>query len=85
MRIDKGLCFRCEERYTVGDQCKNRELRVLLVQGGEEVEATYESIEEEPPLEVGEKVELSLNSMVGLTTPETMKLKGTSGPATWSY
>lgn len=75
---DKGLCFRCEERYKVGHQCKNRELWVL-VQWGEEDEAAYEFLEEEPPLEVGEKVKLSLNSVVGLSMPETMKLKGTVG------
>lgn len=34
---------------------------------------------EEQLLEVGDKVELSLNSVVGLTTPGTMKLRGTIG------
>lgn len=74
---EKNLCFRCEKRYTVGDQCKNRELQVLLVQRGEEDEVVDEFLEEEPLLEVGDKVELSPNSVVGMTTPGTMKLKGT--------
>lgn len=28
---EKGLCFRCDEKYTAGHQCKKRELRVLLI------------------------------------------------------
>lgn len=39
-----------------------------------------EPLVEEQPVEVADKVELSLNSVVGLTTPGTMKLKGTVGP-----
>lgn len=26
---EKGLCYRCDERYTVGHRCKGKELRVL--------------------------------------------------------
>lgn len=36
----KGLCFRCDEKFTIGHRCKNREtreLRVLLVDGMEEI------------------------------------------------
>lgn len=29
---EKGLCFRYDEKFTVGHQCRHRELRVLLVQ-----------------------------------------------------
>jgi len=41
---------------------------------GEDEEVIWES--EEHPIEVGDPIELSLNSVVGLTTPGTMKLKG---------
>lgn len=65
---EKGLCFRCEEKYTIGHRCKNRELRVLLVQDCEEEGAAdYENPVEELSLEVTETVELSLNSVIGLT------------------
>ena len=30
-RRAKGLCFKCDEKFTIGYQCKNREFRVLLV------------------------------------------------------
>lgn len=65
---EKGLCFRCEEKYTIGHRCKNQELRVLLVQDCEEEGAAdYENPVEELSLEVTETVELSLNSVIGLT------------------
>lgn len=35
---------------------------------------------EEQPVEMEDMMELSLNSVVGLTTPRTMKLKDTIGP-----
>ena len=48
----KGLYFKCDEKFTIGHQCKNRELRVLLVfndgleEGGEwEKDITQEETE----------------------------------------
>lgn len=76
------MCFKCEEKYTVGHQCRNCELRVLLVEGEcgeEEKEGTYGQIEEKS-VEVKNTIELSLNNVVGLSTPGTMKLKGKSRP-----
>ncbi|KAL2466824.1 Eukaryotic aspartyl protease family protein [Abeliophyllum distichum] len=79
IKREKGLCFRCDEKYTIGHRCKNKELQVLLVQEGgewevderEEGEGKAEEVDE-----VGEVVELSLNSVVGLTPPRTMKVRG---------
>ncbi|TYJ97717.1 histone-lysine N-methyltransferase ASHR1 isoform X3 [Cucumis melo var. makuwa] len=82
-RKEKGLCFRCNE-YSTDHKCKMKELRELrmfvVIKEGEE----YEIIEEEDPvekhlavLEVKEEnkafVELSINSIVGLNDPGTMK------------
>ncbi|KAL2475042.1 Retrotrans gag domain-containing protein [Abeliophyllum distichum] len=79
LKKEKGLCFRCDEKYTVGHRCKNKELQVLLIQEGEEWEvedvAEGETSTEETN-EVGEVVELSLNFVVGLTPSRTMKVKG---------
>lgn len=30
-RKEKGFCFGCDKRYTAGHQCKNKELRVIMV------------------------------------------------------
>ena len=39
---EKGLCFRCDEKYTVGHRCKNRELQVMMIYDDEVVEAELE-------------------------------------------
>lgn len=57
----------------MGHQCEKREPRVLVLQ--EEDEVVGDKIE--PLVEVAKMVELSLNSVMGLSTPGTMKLKGT--------
>lgn len=77
MKREKGLCYCCDEKYSPGHRCRNKELHILVVQGeegGEEL--PEESAEGEEEEAVGEMVELSINSVVGLTTPKTMKLKG---------
>ncbi|XP_021776460.1 uncharacterized protein LOC110740287 [Chenopodium quinoa] len=73
----KGLCFRCDERWGVGHRCKRKELSVLIAAGeggdgetdrlGEEEE--YEEVWENP-------VGVSLCSVVGISNPKTMKVKG---------
>lgn len=77
---DKGLCFHCDEKYPIGHKCKNRELQVLLVCDEERqdewvVEESAEEVIGEEKSMAGEMVELSMNSMVGLTPPRTMKVK----------
>lgn len=32
---EKGLCFHCDEKYTVEHICKNKELQVLIIQDEE--------------------------------------------------
>ncbi|XP_024030016.1 uncharacterized protein LOC112094120 [Morus notabilis] len=71
---EKGLCYRCDGKYSFRHRCPNRELQVLLVLEKEEVAEEQEEGAE--PGDDEEVVELSLNSVVGLTSPKTMKLKG---------
>ena len=79
--------FRCNEKYSHDHKCKTKELRELrmLVVNGDDVE--YEIIEEGEEtmkelktIEIMEEssaiVELSINSVVGLSNPGTMKVKG---------
>lgn len=75
----KGLCYRCDEKYTVGHQCKKPELQVLVRQeievgDNEEVEET--NTEARDVQTEAQTVEVSLNSVVGLTPPKTMKMTG---------
>ena len=74
-RREQGLCYRCDEKWHVRHRCKQKELHVLLVSEGDE----GVSGDEEFVLEVAEEVEaveLLLNSVVGLSEPHTMKLRG---------
>ncbi|XP_056699529.1 uncharacterized protein [Spinacia oleracea] len=81
----KGLCFRCDERWGVGHQCKKKEMSVLLVDeedggeelAGEELGGEFYSLEEQMEAEV--PTTLSINSIVGITNPKTLKLVGYIG------
>ncbi|RVW36299.1 Retrovirus-related Pol polyprotein from transposon 297 [Vitis vinifera] len=80
-RREKGICFKCDEKFSLGHRCK-KELRVLLVHEDEREEDNQfdERATMEPSLiELKDAMELSLNSVVGLTTPGTMKIKKTIG------
>lgn len=81
---DKGLCFRCDEKYYAEHRCKvkeKREFRMLAVkENGEEWEVLKEYHEESKEmkmLEIKDEgkpiVELYINSMIYLTNPGTMK------------
>ncbi|XP_057458944.1 uncharacterized protein LOC130749580 [Lotus japonicus] len=71
---EKNLCFRCDETFTRDHKCKNRQLRMLL-------------LEEEEDLEGGEfedalsgefnSLQLSLCSMSGFTSHKSWKMQGT--------
>lgn len=64
---ERGLCFRCDEKWNVGHRCRRRELSVLLASEEEELE---EGDEANPTTEI------CLNSVLGITNPKTLKLKG---------
>ncbi|TYJ98848.1 transposon Tf2-1 polyprotein isoform X1 [Cucumis melo var. makuwa] len=85
-RKEKGLCFRCNEKYSADHKCRlreQRELRMFVVTAERD---EYEIVEEEKErkelgcIEVNEDittvVELSINSVVGLNDPGTMKVRG---------
>lgn len=74
----KGLCFKCDEKWGPGHRCRKKELSVLLMEDidGDEVDGDYGG-SESPSLPVTEiEPEVSLNSVIGLTNPKTMKLLG---------
>ncbi|KAA0036455.1 Ty3/gypsy retrotransposon protein [Cucumis melo var. makuwa] len=86
-RKKKGLCFGCNEKYSIDHKCKMKELRELkmfaVIKEGEEYEIIEENATEEKTLavlQVEEEqkayAELSINSVVGLNDPGTMKVRG---------
>lgn len=75
----KGLCFRCDDKWSMGHRCKKKELSVLLLDG-EEDETDSDGNSESLLSPIAEvHSEISLNSVVGLSNPKTMKLKGLIG------
>lgn len=71
---EKGICFKCDEKWSLAHQCKKKELHVLLVSEGDEMGCASED-EGDHENENVEGVELSLNSVVGLSEPQTLKVK----------
>ncbi|XP_010490066.1 PREDICTED: uncharacterized protein LOC104767782 [Camelina sativa] len=76
----KGICFKCDGPWSKDHKCPNRELRVLTVFNGYEVEVLDGNGEEETVDEiVGECMALSFSSYRGLSSPTTTKVRGTVG------
>ncbi|CAA0837968.1 Unknown protein, partial [Striga hermonthica] len=71
-RREKGLCFRCEEKYTPGHRCKQNFLIEFMDSDDEEP-----MIEEERVVEVevlNDEAEISVHVMAGTKGLRTMKL-----------
>ncbi|KAF7828587.1 Retrotransposable element Tf2 [Senna tora] len=74
-----GECFTCDEKYSLAHKCKNKHLHVLILSNPIEEREEEEMIEEcnaegllgEP---TGNLMELSMNSIVGITGGRTMKI-----------
>lgn len=80
---DKGLCFRCDERYFRGHKCKSkekRELNLLIAheeeEGSKDGDLPAEEAQEVKIMEVTDNVEVALRSILGFSAKGTMKLKG---------
>ena len=85
-KSSKGLCFRCDEKFASGHCCKQKEFHVIWVRDDEylfedgsytistDVEqaiAGIGDVEEDP-----QPLSLSLSSMVGLSAPHSVKIRG---------
>ena len=68
---DKGLCFKCDEKWRVGHQCKKKELSIILALDEDEDEEDHEE-----EAEMNSTTKVCLNFVLGITKPKTMKLKG---------
>jgi hypothetical protein len=73
-RRKKGLCYNCDERWSLDHRCKNRKL--YLMEEVEDEEAELIEIEEEEveaKLE-DKKAEITLCALLGSTSPSTMRV-----------
>lgn len=80
-RRELGLCFRCEEKFGPNHKCKNRQLRVILMEEEEEdgPDDLEEAQEELGPEKEMASLELSMTTAVGLTGDRTLKMGGMLG------
>lgn len=78
----KGICFKCDGPWGKDHKCPNKELRVLTVFNGYEVEVLDGNVDNgEREAIVGECMALSFTSYRGISSPETTKVRGTVGKA----
>ena len=80
-RRERGLCFRCDERFAPGHRCKKKSLQVLWVM--DEEEKTEESFPTWDPASTGEELAddpvsatLCVSSLVEFCSPHSMKVHG---------
>lgn len=73
--MEKGLCFRCDDRYYPGHKCKNKQFTVMIASEDEGEDNSEVVGKEEKVLTTKKEMELSLNSspMEGISSPKTMK------------
>eukprot|EP00253_Pinus_taeda_P034749 PITA_34749 len=76
----KGLCYNCDSKYTKGHKCVEKKL--FYIDCEEEEEKEQESSKEEDILQEQRLDEeemnptISCNALVGITTPQTIKIEG---------
>lgn len=77
-RSRKGLCFKCGERWGLDHVCKMKNYRLVLVEGSDEEPLENEEPEKEKELEELElrTLQVSLNSLKGLTSSKSFKVIG---------
>ncbi|KFK23032.1 hypothetical protein AALP_AAs71112U000100, partial [Arabis alpina] len=79
-RKAEGMCFCCDEKGHSRPQCPYKEFQLLIVQedGHEvEMEESDEDSDEEAIQTIAGVATLSLNSMVGISSPRIVKMGGT--------
>jgi hypothetical protein len=76
-RKAKGLCFNCDNKYSKGHKCGEKKLFYIDCEEEEEQEqepSQYENVEAISSEELTPTI--SCNALVGISTPQTLKIKG---------
>ncbi|CAA0840444.1 Unknown protein, partial [Striga hermonthica] len=73
-RRERGLCFKCEEKFTPGHQCEQAfviEVANPDEEGSKDEEEPHQDTEVEGP---DKEAEISMHAMAGIRGPQTMRL-----------
>lgn len=78
MKLEKRLCFKCDDKYCPRHKCKNQQLRVMIVSEDEDEEEIKAREEEEGSTMEEKEMELTLHScpINSFNSPKTMKFIG---------
>lgn len=77
-----GILFKCPEKWSRTHSCRNKQLQVMIVCQGMELEVLEEEFQDASDQlqeTVTEVIELSLHSFMGWSSSTTMKLEGKIG------
>src|SRR5688572_18612751 len=69
-RKTKGLCYRCDEKWSVNHKCSKKEHSVLITYDEEDDEEEANRMEDEPKDVEEREPMISVNSVVGITNPK---------------
>ena len=83
-RRKKGLCYHCDDKWSVGHKCKTLKLFAMEeVQGDEEDCELVEEEEEEEAEIKGEQAEITLCALLGSSSPSTMRVAAILNGRLW--
>ena len=84
---EKGICYNCDEKFSRGHRCVQQKIYLLDVDSplaseiGEEVSDTMDDpvdtqeLPTDPPYQ-DDQPEISLHALAGVTSPQTMRVRG---------
>lgn len=74
---ERGLCFKCDEKFGLNHQCKNKQFQVMVLKTIEDdAEWNGEIDVSEDEVEPQVTMELSMSIVVGLLSNDAMKVMG---------
>ncbi|CAA0830747.1 Unknown protein, partial [Striga hermonthica] len=71
---EKGLCFKCEEKFTPGHQCKQAFVIEVANPDDKEVEVEEEPPQDDETEDFRDEPGISMHAMAGIRGPRTMRL-----------
>nr|CAN75225.1 hypothetical protein VITISV_035856 [Vitis vinifera] len=78
-RRAQGLCFNCDDKFTVGHKCRGLQLLLLEENSSPNKEDDIDEEIEEPAINEQIEPEISFHALTGWSTPKTMRITAKIG------